>query len=123
MAAPNIVNVTSITGMSVYLSNLNITTTVLFNNPASSNTVLKINTLIASNTTATSKTITVKLFDQAAAAGSAYSIGTLIAIAAGQTVTIIGKNTPLYLEENKSIGVLASDTNSIDVIGSYELIS
>jgi len=124
MTAPNIVNVTTITGLSTYVSNIiSGITSIIFNNDASSNTVLKINTLLASNTTLTSANITVKIFNQAAGAGTSVSIGTSISIPSGSTLAIIGKDTPIYLEENESIGAIAEVSNSIDMIGSYELIS
>ena len=41
----------------------------------------------------------------------------------GSTLAIIGKDTPLYLEENRSIGAIAGTANAIDIVASYEVIS
>jgi hypothetical protein len=36
---------------------------------------------------------------------------------------LIGKDTPLYVEENRSIAAQAGTANSIDILASYETIS
>lgn len=124
MAAPNIVNVTSIVGITTFVSNINAAgTSVIISNPASSNSVYKINTLLASNTTGTSANITVDYCGQAAGAGTVVSIGTTIVVPSGSTLALIGKDTPLYLEEDRSIIAQAGTANSIDILASYEIIS
>lgn len=124
MAAPNIVNVANITGVSTFISGISTTTpNVIISNAASSNQVLKLNTLMASNITGSSVNITVKIFNAAAGAGTSVSIGSSITVPSGSTLTIIGKNTPLYIEENRSIGAIAGTTNAIDMVASYETIS
>ena len=51
------------------------------------------------------------------------SIASTITVPQGSSLAIIGKDTPLYLEENRSITVTAAAINSIDVVASYETIS
>ena len=124
MAAPNIVNVASIIGVSTFISGISTTApVVLISNAASSGTVLKLNTLMASNTAGSTATITVKIFSAAAGAGTSVSIASSISIPSGSTLAIIGKDTPLYLEENRSIGAIAGTVNAIDIVASYETIS
>jgi len=124
MAAPNIVNVASIIGVSTFISGISTAApVVLISNAASSGTVLKLNTLMASNTAGSTATITVKIFSAAAGAGTSVSIASSISIPSGSTLAIIGKDTPLYLEENRSIGAIAGTSNAIDVVASYETIS
>lgn len=124
MAAPNIVNVSSIVGITTFVANIsNTSPSVIISNAANSNTVLKVNTLLASNTTGTSANITVKFFNQAAGAGTSVSIGTTIAVPAGSTLALIGKDTPVYVEENRSMAAQAGTANSIDILASYETIS
>ena len=123
MAAPNIVNVASIIGVSTFVGITTTAPVVLISNAASSNQVYKINTLMASNTAGSTATITVKIFSAAAGAGTSVSIASSISIPSGSTLAIIGKDTPLYLEENRSIGAIAGTVNAIDIVASYETIS
>lgn len=126
MAAPNIVNVTTITGITTF--SVGITTdpvvTVIVSNPASSGKVYKINSLLAAGIGNTIG-ITVKYFDQAAGAGNSVSIGATIAVPTFSTLAVISKENSIYLEENKSIGVYrqANTNGNIDITCSYEVIS
>ena len=122
MAAPNIVNVASIIGVSTFVGITTTTPVVLISNAASSNQVYKINTLLAAGVGATTG-ITVKIHSAAAGAGTSVSIASTITVPQGSSLAIIGKDTPLYLEENRSITVTAAAINSIDVVASYETIS
>lgn len=123
MAAPNIVNVSSIVGITTFVANISTGWSVIISNPSSSNSVYKVNTLLASNTTGTSANITVDYFSQAAGAGTSVSIGTTISVPAGSTLALIGKDTPIYIEEDRSIAAQAGTANSIDILASYETIS
>jgi len=126
MAAPNIVNVSTITGVTTFVGNVNVAASgvsVIVSNAASSNQVYKLNTLMAANTTGTATSITVKIFNAAAGAGTSVSIASTISVPVGSTLAIIGKDTPLYLEENKSIAAIAAAANAIDIVASYEVIS
>ena len=122
MAAPNIVNVANITGVSTFVGITTLTPVVLISNAASSGQVYKINTLLAAGIGATTA-ITVKIHSAAAGAGTSVSIASTITVPQASSLAIIGKDTPLYLEENRSITVTAAAINSIDVVASYETIS
>lgn len=123
MTAPNIVNVSSIVGITTFVANISTSSSIIISNPASSNSVYKVNTLIAANTTASSANITVKYCGAAAGAGASVSIGTTIGVPAGSSLALIGKDTPLYIEEDRSILAQAGTSNSIDIIASYETIN
>ena len=125
MAAPNIVNVTTITGVTTFKSGIGtagaITTVV--SNAASSGKVLKINSLMASGIGATTG-VTVKLSNNAAGTGSSVSIGTTLSVPTFSTLAIISKDNSVYVEENRSIIAFAqSNAGTIDVVCSYEEIS
>jgi hypothetical protein len=123
MAAPNIVNVTTITGKTA-VANVVTSDTSLVSNAAASGKVFKINTIIVSNIDGTnSAEITVKHFDQAGAAGGSHAIGSTIAVPADSSLVVLDKNSAIYLEENRSIGVLAGTTGDLQAICSYEEIS
>lgn len=125
MAAPNIISSNIIVGVTTVVSigNSN-TTNVLLSNASSSGKAYKVNTIIAANDDgANNASITVKYFNQATGAGTSFSIANSITVPASSSIVIIGKDSPFYLEENRSIGVLASSANRIDVLCSYEEIS
>lgn len=124
MAAPNIVNVSTITGVTTFVSGIStLTPTIIISNAAASNSVLKLNTVMAANRTSSSTSITLKIFDGAAGAGSSVSIGSSISVPSGSTLILIGKDSPIYIEENRSIGIIGVSTSAFDVIASYETIS
>jgi hypothetical protein len=124
MAAPNIVNVTSIIGKTE-VANLTTTgATSVVSNAASSGLVLKINTLIVSNVDPTASCdITISLYSAAALGGTATQIASTISIPADTSLIVISRETPVYLEEDRSIGATASIANDLKVVCSYEEIS
>jgi hypothetical protein len=124
MAAPNIVNVTSIVGKTVVADLTTTSATSVLSNAASSNLVLKINSLIVSNVDASaSAAITINLYSAAALGGTATQIANTITIPARTSLIVIDKNSSIYLEENRSIGATASIANDLKVVCSYEEIS
>lgn len=124
MAAPNILNGSSIIGLTTSVAGISTNSvSVILSNAASSNTVMKLNALIATNISNSTTTITVKHFNGVSGTGSSVSIASTILIPTGTSLAIIGKDTPIYLEENRSIGATAGSATSVDIIASYELIS
>ena len=127
MANPNIVNVTDIRGnTSSYLISTTADpfATALINNPASSDKVFKINTILATNVDgANNYNISIKLFDQDDLGGTGTAIASTITVPADGAVVIVDKNSSIYLNEDKSIGATASNANAITVTCSWEEIS
>ena len=127
MAAPNIVNVNTITGVVTFVSSINTQQggmSVIASNPASSGKVLKINTLTAAGIGATCG-VTIKLFNQAAGAGTSVSIGATLSVPKFSTLAVITKENSIYVQEDQSIAAFKqpSTGGSIDIICSYEDIS
>ena len=137
MAAPNIVNVATITGITTFIAGINtggtggpdpINTagvTTIVSNAAASGKVLKVNSLVAAGS-GTTTGVTVNIYDSATATGAAntVAIGQTIAVPQFSSVVVISKENSIYLEENRSLGVYAQpDLGSIDVIVAYEEIS
>lgn len=127
MTAPNIIDVISITGVTTFISGISTNAsspTIIVSNQASSNRVLKLNTLMVSNTTNASTSTTVKIVNSSSGIGSAVAIASSIVVPPGSSLAVIGKDTPIYIEENRSITVNAgaANTNSVDVVASYEVI-
>jgi len=123
MANPNIVNVTSILGNLTYLTPANTTANVLLANAASSGTVLKINQIVAANTTGTAANATVAVNSAAAGSGTSYSIAGAISVPANASLIVVDKTTQLYLLEDKSILVTSGTSSAITYTISYETIS
>ena len=133
MAAPNIVNVTTITGITTFHAGIAVTTggkgslgvTTVVSNSSSSGKVLKINSLTAAGIAATTG-VTLQHFNNInhASAGSTVSIAMTVSVPTFSTLVLISKENSLYLEENTSLGIFAQpNTGSIDVVCSYEEIS
>ena len=125
MAAPNIVNVATITGITTFKAGIGTETQIftLVNNPSSSGKVIKVNAIVCAAIGATTG-VTLKYFDQAAGAGTSVSIGTTVSIPQFSSLIIVNKDNSLYLEENRSLGIFKqSDLGNIDVTCSFEEIS
>ena len=123
MAAPNIVNVTSIIGVTTAVGLGTTAVTTFLSNAASSNKVLKINTVVAAGIGTGSGNITLKYHLAAAGAGTSIALANTIIVPAGASLVIIGKDNPIYLEENRSLTAQASVANNIAIVCSYEDIS
>ena len=124
MAAPNIVNVTTITGKSAVVSLTGTSATLIVENPASSGKVFKINSLVVSNVDGTNAAdITISFFSEDNIGGTATEIVSTVSVPADASLVVIDKNTSIYLEEDRSLGATAGAANDLKVIVSYEEIS
>jgi len=124
MAAPNIVNVTSIIGKSAVIDLTSTSATSVLSNAASSNKVFKIESLIVANVDGTNAAdITINYYTAAALGGTATQIVSTVSVPADSSLVVIDKNTSFYLEEDKSIGATAGSANDLKVLISYEDIS
>lgn len=124
MAAPNVVNVTTITGKTAVVDLSTTNATLVVENPASSNKVFKINSLYVSNVDGSaSAEITVSLYSEDNIGGTATEICKTVVVPADATLIVIDKNSSIYLEEDKSIGATASAASDLKIVCSYEEIS
>jgi hypothetical protein len=124
MTAPNIVNVTTITGKTNVVSLTTTSATLVVENPVSSNKVFKINSLVVSNVDGTNAAdITVSLYSEDNIGGTATEIVSTVSVPADASLVVIDKNTSIYLEEDKSIGATAGSASDLKVVVSYEEIS
>ena len=124
MAAPNIVNVSTITGKSFYLALSTTSATELVSNAASSGKVFKINMIQVANVDGTNACdVTVNYHTQDDIGGTAYSLVSTVSVPADASLVVLDKNTAMYLEEDRSISVTAGTANDLEVLVSYEEIS
>jgi hypothetical protein len=124
MAAPNIVNVSTITGKSATVALTSTSATTLVSNAASSSKVFKVNMIQVANVDGTNACdVTVDVHSAASGGGTAYSLASTISVPADASLVVLDKATSLYLEENTSITATAGTASDLEVIVSYEEIS
>ena len=124
MAAPNVVNVATITAKSALVALSSTSQTTLVSNAASSGKVFKINMIQIANVDGTNAAdVTIDVHSAASGGGTAYSLVATASVPADASLIAVDKNTALYLEEDKSITATASAANDLEVIVSYEEIS
>ena len=117
MAAANIVNVTSIFGKTVAAALDTTTTTDILT--CSADKVLKVNSIIVANKDGTTAaTVTVQFYDNGTS--TRFLIASTINVPADTTLVVLGKDSPIYLEESDQIEAGASANGDLDIIKSYE---
>ena len=119
MAAPNLVNVTSILGRTMVAALGTSANTDILTNGSSSGKVLKINSIIVANVNGSnSSDVTVHFYDNSATAR--YNLAHTVTVPADSTLVVIGKDSPIYLEEGDQIEAEASDASRLEIVISYE---
>ena len=124
MAAPNIVNVATITGKSAVVNLTSTAATAVVSNAASSGKVFKVNSILVANVDGSvAADITLSYYSQDDIGGTATELLKTVSVPQDSTLVAFDKNTAFYLEEDKSIGATASAANDLKVFVSYEEIS
>jgi len=124
MAAPNIVNVSTIIGKTAKVALTTTSATTLVSNAASSGKVFKINMVQVANVDGTNAAeVTVDVHSAASGGGTAYSLVSTTSVPVDSALIALDKNTAIYLEENTSITATASAANDLEVLVSYEEIN
>lgn len=119
MAAPNIINVSSIYAKTAVQAMTTAATSIV-SNPLSSGKVIKVNSLIVGNVDGTNAaTMNVDLFR----GGTAYRIAFTVNVPADTTIVVLAKDSAIYLEEGDSLRLTASANGDLEAICSYEEIS
>lgn len=120
MAAPNIVNVSSIYGRTSVTALTTSYQEVVFND-FSSGKVYKVNTIIAGNvdgSAAADVNVRVKHSN-----GEQFgALASTISVPADSTLVVLNKSTSIYLEEGWAIEASASAAGDIQLTVSYEVI-
>ena len=117
MAAPNIVNVVTITGKTAVLA-VTTSATAIVTNSAASGKVFKVNALYVSNVDGTNNAdLNVDIYRSS----TAYHIAKTVVVPADATLDVISKS--IYLEEGDSLRLTASANSDLEAVCSYEEIS
>ena len=122
MAAPNLVNVTSITGKidghalttdAISASGSNVLT-------CAANKLIKINSIIVANVDGSDSVnidVAVNLDSDAR-----YYLAKTVAVPADSTLVVIGKDSPIYLEESDELEARADVASDAELVVSYEIL-
>ena len=121
MAAPNLVNVATITAKSKQQALDTTLTTEILANASSSNKVFKINNIIIANIDGSNSADATVAITKSG--GSAIKIASTVAVPADATLVVVDKNTSLYLEEGDNIEAGASADNDLTITINYEELS
>lgn len=117
MAAPNIVNVATITGKTAVQA-VGTSATAIVTNSGGSGKVFKVNALYVANIDGTaSADITVDLFRSS----TAYPIASTVSVPSDATLDLMSK--AIYLEEGDTLRCTASAAGDLTAVCSYEEIS
>jgi len=123
MANPNMVNVSSILGATTYLVPTTTTATTWTALTPSAGTVNKIDTIMATNVTASAATITVSINSAISGGGTAYRLTYQTSVPGNSSLMVVDKSTMIYVGEAQSIVVTSGTTNAIEMVATYEAIS
>ena len=117
MAAPNVVNVSSIYGKTTGLALTSSSQDVL---TCAADKLLKVNSIIVANVDGTDNDeVTVKWYN--ADNTTAFSLASTVTVPADTTLVVLGKDAPIYLEEGDKIQALgAAASGDLEIIVSYE---
>ena len=124
MAAPNIVGITTLVGITTFTTLSNTSETSVVSNAAASGQAFKITSLIVANT-ANSGTnyVHVGLNDKASGGGTTRYIQKNVGIETGTSLVVLDRASGVYVTEDQSVIVQSiTASNVIDVITSYESI-
>lgn len=117
MAAPNIVNISTIYGKTVGGDLTTTLTTAHLVCPADK--VLKINNIVTANIDGTDAVnISITFYDSSAV--TSYALASTIALPANSTLVVLAKDSSIYLEEGDEIRGGASADSDAQIIISYE---
>ena len=118
MAAPNIFTATSCIAKSAHA----VATTsavAIITNAASSGKVFKVNSILAVNKSTDFADITVDIFRSSVS----YPVAFAITVPTKSTLVVLGRDTPLYMEEGDSLRILASTASALNVTVVYEEVN
>ena len=121
MAAPNLVNVATITAKSVQAALSTTLTTEILANGSSSGKVFKVNNILVANIDGTNSANASVAITKSG--GSPIMIASTIAVPADSSLVVVDRNTNLYLEEGDNIESGASANSDLTITINYEELS
>lgn len=123
MANPNILNVSSIYGNTSYLIPSTTAATTWTALTPATNTINKIDNIVAANVTGSIATVTVAINSAAAGAGTNYRLVYQVPVPVNASIVVVDKSTAFYLGEAQSVVVTVGTASAIELTASYEAIT
>ena len=131
MSNPNISALTGLYGNTTYYTPSGTSAVVLLANASGSNTVYRIDQIVAANVNgSTAVNATVSIYTNGAVAqgsapsgGTAYPVVSTVSVPANASLIVTDKSTAIYLTEGTSITVTSGTASGITYSISYESIS
>jgi len=128
---PNLAALTTLTGNTTYYTPSGTSAVVLLANASGSNTVYRIDQIVAANVNgSTAVNATVSIYTNGAVAqgsapsgGTAYPVVSTVSVPANASLIVTDKSTAIYLTEGTSITVTSGTASGITYSISYESIS
>lgn len=124
MAAPNLLNPTTITLKTANVALSDTNPTVIVNNAASSGKAIKVISVRATNVDGTNNCdITLERHSADDGAGTGYALASTITVPADAAIDLITEDSMVGLEEDSSLVATASAGNDIEIVATYLEIS
>ena len=121
MAAPNLLSLTTATGVTV-AANVTTTAANVVTNSSSSNKVYRLNSLIFTSMGAANTTVSAFVNNGTRTPANTYLVNETVLVANAMFVAL-DKNTVVYLQEGESLYVKAAANSACHVTVSYEDLS
>ena len=118
MAAPNVVNVSSIIGKTqggALATTLGDWVTCL------TDKLVKVNSIIVANVDGSAQADATIIFYDASATSSIH-IAKAVTVPTKSTLVVLGKDAPIYLEEGDKIQAKASAAGDLEIVVSFEIL-
>ena len=117
MAAPNVVNVTSITGKTQGSA---LTTSNADQIVCATDKLVKVNSIIVANVDGTNAADVDVSFVDSSSGNLVLHLAKTVTIPAKSTLVVLGKDAPIYLEEGDKIQAKASAAGDLEIVLSFE---
>jgi hypothetical protein len=118
MTAPNLLSISTVTGKTAVANVSNLSSSNVVTNASGSNTVVKINSLVVTNTDSANN---IGITAGVLRSSIVYKVASNISIPANSSLVAISKDANIYLEEGDALNVIAS-ANNLQAVCSYEII-
>ena len=117
MAAPNVVNVSSIIGKTQGSA---LTTSNADQLVCATDKLVKVNSIIVSNVDANNAADVDVSFVDSSSGNLVLHLAKGVTVPSKSTLIVLGKDAPIYLEEGDKIQALASAAGDLEILLSYE---
>ena len=119
MAAPNVVNVTSIIGKT---QGSDLTTSNADQLVCATDKLVKINSIIVSNVDANNAADVDVSFVDSSSGNLVLHLAKGVTVPTKSTLIVLGKDAPIYLEEGDKIQAKASAAGDLEIVVSFEVL-